>query len=114
MAPTAKKAALFYYLHGPFRVYELPDEIGSHRGPQFVSGFTEELSKILGIKWKLFSSGHSQSAGQAEIMNKYLDQRLRPWLTTIKAIGPTSCQPWTSRSSRYHTIHWIDSHYLRC
>jgi len=78
MAPTAKTAALLYYFHGPFRVYGLPDEIGSDRGPQFVSGFTEELSKILGIKWKLSSSGHSQSAGQAEIMNEYLDQRLRP------------------------------------
>ena len=80
MAPTAKTAALLYYFHGPFRVYGLPDEIGSDRGPQFVSGFTEELSKILGIKWKLSSSGHSQSAGQAEIMNEYLDQRLRPWV----------------------------------
>ena len=80
-APTAKTPALLYYFYGPFRVYGLPDEISSDRGPQFISSFTEELSKILGIKWKLSSSGHSQSAGQAEIMNEYLDQRLRPWMS---------------------------------
>ena len=35
------------------------------------------MSKILGIKWKLSTAGHSQSAGQIENYHEWLDQRLR-------------------------------------
>lgn len=69
---TAKEAAKLYY-EGPFRVYGLPGEVVTDRGPQFVSDFTDELSRILGIRWKLSTSGHSQTAGQAEIVNQYFD-----------------------------------------
>lgn len=69
---TAKDAALLYY-YGPFREHGLPLTVGSDRGPQFVADFTNEISRILGIDWRLSSSGHSQSAGQAEIMNAYLN-----------------------------------------
>ena len=76
---TAKDAAKMYY-EGPFRIFGLPQTITSDRGPQFISAFTDELCKILGIKWRLASAGHSQTTGQAEIMNEYLDQRLRPFI----------------------------------
>jgi hypothetical protein len=76
---TAADAARMYY-EGPFRVYGLPQTIVSDRGPQFISEFTREVSKILKINWKLANSGHSQTAGQAEIMNAYFDQRLRPYV----------------------------------
>lgn len=76
---TARDAARMYY-EGPFRQNGLPQSIVSDRGPQFISSFTDELSKILGIQWSLASAGHSQTAGQAEIMNEYLDQRLRPFV----------------------------------
>jgi transposase InsO family protein len=73
---TAPIAAQLFY-EGPYRIFGLPRSIVSDRGPQFASEFQYELSKILGIAWKLSTSGHSQTAGQAEIMNEYIDQRLR-------------------------------------
>ncbi|KAJ8105804.1 hypothetical protein ONZ43_g7278 [Nemania bipapillata] len=75
---TAKDAARLYY-EGPFRIFGLPQKIDSDRGPQFISSFTDELAKLLGIEWKLSSAGHHESAGQAEIAIEYLDQRLRPF-----------------------------------
>lgn len=73
---TAKDAALMFY-NGPFRIHGPPQSIVSDRGPQFIADFMNELSKIFGINWKLSSAGHSQTAGQVEIMNRYIDQRLR-------------------------------------
>jgi hypothetical protein len=77
---TAKETAMLYYEKGPYRTFGLPETITSDRGPQFIADFTNEVSKILGFRWKLSSSGHSQTAGQAEIMNQYINQRLRPYL----------------------------------
>lgn len=73
---TSRDVAEMFY-KGPFRVHGLPLTIGSDRGPQFVADFTNEMSKILGINWKLSSSGHSQSAGQIENYHDWMDQRLR-------------------------------------
>lgn len=77
---TAKTAARLFY-EGPYRWVGLPEEIVSDRGPQFISAFTDELSKTLGISWRLASAGHSQTAGQVEIMNEYINQRLRPFVS---------------------------------
>jgi len=68
------------YYDGPFHVFGLPEEVISDRGPQFRADFTDELSRILGVKWKLSSAKHSQTAGQAKIINAYIDQRLRPYI----------------------------------
>lgn len=76
---TARDAALLFWA-GPFRDHGLPETVGSDRGPQFVAHFANEMSRILGIDWRLSSSGHSQSAGQAEVFNEYFDQRLRPFV----------------------------------
>ena len=46
-----------------------PDSIVSDRGPQFVSVFWREFCKILGIKLKLATAHHAQTAGQVEIVN---------------------------------------------
>lgn len=73
---TSRDVAEMFY-NGPFRVHGLPLTVGSDRGPQFVADFTNEMSKILGINWKLSSSGHSQSAGQIENYHEWMDQRLR-------------------------------------
>lgn len=73
---TAKDVAWMYY-HGPLRCHGLPLTVGSDRGPQFIADFTQEMARILGIKWKLSSSGHSQSAGQIENYHEWMNQRLR-------------------------------------
>jgi hypothetical protein len=76
---TSQDAARMYY-EGPYRMVGLPDTIVSDRGSQFVSDFMSELSKIMGIKWKPSAPGHSQTAGQAEIINALIDQRLRMFI----------------------------------
>lgn len=57
-----------------------PDSIVSDRGPQFVSSFWAEVCRILGIQVKLSTAFHPQTDGQTEIMNQYIDQRLRPFV----------------------------------
>ena len=76
---TARDAARMYY-EGPYRVHGMPEEVISDRGPQFTSAFTDEMSKLTKTKWKLATAGHSQTTGQAEVMNAYIDQRLRPFV----------------------------------
>jgi len=68
------------YYEGPYRIYGLPQEVISDRGPQFRADFTDELSRILGIEWKLATAGHSQTAGQVENLNRWINQRLRPFV----------------------------------
>jgi len=34
----------------------------------------------MGIKWKLSSAGHSQTAGQVDNLNEYINQRLRSFV----------------------------------
>ena len=77
---TARDAARMYY-EGPYRIYGLPREVISDRGPQFRADFTDELSRILGIEWKLATAGHHQTAGQVENLNQYINQRLRPFVS---------------------------------
>ena len=44
---TAKDAAQMYY-NGPFRVHGYPDSVVTDRGPQFISDFTDEFSRLTG------------------------------------------------------------------
>ncbi|KLU90822.1 hypothetical protein MAPG_10673 [Magnaporthiopsis poae ATCC 64411] len=83
------------YFRGPYRVCGLPLTVGSDRGPQFVSDFTDKVSKILGIDWRSPSSGRSQSAGQAGIMNAYLDRRLGMFVDRYQGNRPTCYPPST-------------------
>jgi transposase InsO family protein len=76
---TAKEAAQLY-IHYIYRIYGPPDTIVSDRGPQFISAFWKEFTCILGIKLKLSTACHPQTDGQTEIVNQYLDQRLRPFV----------------------------------
>jgi hypothetical protein len=57
-----------------------PDLIVSDRGLQFVSSFWAEVCCILGIKIKLSTTFHPQTDGQTQIMNQYINQRLRPFV----------------------------------
>lgn len=64
-----------------YRFGHTPDTIVSDRGPQFVSSFWSEFCRIIGTKVKLSTAYHKQTDGQTEIMNKYIDQRLRPFVS---------------------------------
>lgn len=76
---TAIDLAELYYEHC-FRHQGLPDSIVSDRGPQFVSEFWGTLCALLQIKRKLSTAYHPETDGQTEIMNQYLDLRLRPFV----------------------------------
>ena len=75
----AKETARLF-VHYIYRIYGPPDTIVSDRGPQFVSAFWKEFTRILGIKLKLSTANYPQTDSQTEIANQYLDQRLRPFV----------------------------------
>ena len=68
-------ARLFYRhiwkLHGVFQA------VRSDRGTQFVSEFTEELYRLLGIKMNTSTAHHPQTDGQTERVNQEVEQYLR-------------------------------------
>ena len=68
------------YLRTVYRYYGPSMSIVSDRGPQFISAFWVEFNRILGTKLKLSTAYHLQTDGQTEIMNQYIDQRLRPYV----------------------------------
>jgi transposase InsO family protein len=76
---TAKDMARLYVSY-VYRYRGAPETIVSDRGPQFISQFWGEFCRILGIQMKLSTAFHPQTDGQTEIMNQYLDQRLRPFV----------------------------------
>lgn len=76
---TAKDLATIFLVH-IYRYYGAPESVVSDRGPQFISTFWDEFCNILGIKLKLSTANHAQTDGQTEIVNQYIDQRLRPFV----------------------------------
>jgi transposase InsO family protein len=76
---TARDMAEMYIQH-IYRHRGAPQTIVSDRGPQFISQFWAEFTRILGVKLQLSTAFHPQTDGQTEIMNQYIDQRLRPFV----------------------------------
>lgn len=76
---NARRMAELFLTH-VWRHEGFPDSIVSDRGPQFISSFWKEVCRILGIKIKLSTAFHPETDGQTEIMNQYIDQRLRPFV----------------------------------
>lgn len=63
-----------------YRYYGAPETIVSDRGPQFVSNFWDQFCQNIGVKIKLSTAEQPQTDGQTEIVNQYIDQRLRPFV----------------------------------
>ena len=76
---TAEQSADMYYRY-IWRVFGPPRSIVSDRGPQFTSAFMNELCQLTGIKQKLSTPYHPQTDGNTEVLNQYIDQRLRPFV----------------------------------
>lgn len=76
---TARTAARLFYKY-LWRFRGSPRTITSDRGPQFISQFMDELSKLTRTKLKLSTAEHPQTDGQTEIVNQIIDQRLRPFV----------------------------------
>jgi hypothetical protein len=52
-----------------------------HTPESIVSSFWQEFCRIIGVKIKLSTAYHKETDGQTEIMNRYIDQRLRPFVS---------------------------------
>lgn len=76
---TARELANLFLIH-IYRHYGAPDSMVSDRGTQFVSDFWNEVCYILQVKMNLSTAHSHQTAGQVEVMNQYIDQRLRPFV----------------------------------
>jgi hypothetical protein len=76
---TAKDLAEMFYIH-VYRHHNVPESIVSDRGPQFTSTFWDAFCGLIGTKIKLSTAYHPETDGQTEIMNQYIDQRLRPYV----------------------------------
>ena len=60
-----------------WKLHGLPESVVLDRGPQFATGLTKELNKMLGIETRLSTVFHLQTDGQTEHMNQELEQYLR-------------------------------------
>jgi len=68
------------YIASIYRYYRASESMVSNRRPQFVSAFWREFIRIFGIQLRLSTANYAQTDGQTEIINQYLDQRLRPFV----------------------------------
>lgn len=69
------------YIYHVYRYHGPALSIVSDRGPQFVSEFWRAFNHILGTTISLSTADHPQTDGQTEIYNKYLQRRLRPFVS---------------------------------
>ncbi|KAL0202498.1 hypothetical protein M9458_000516, partial [Cirrhinus mrigala] len=76
--PTAMEKALELFSH-VFRIYGLPEDIVSDRGPQFTSRVWQAFCKQLDINVSLTSGYHPQSNGQVERLNQEIGRYLRTY-----------------------------------
>jgi transposase InsO family protein len=53
--------------------HRTPWVVISDRGPQFITTFTHELYKLLGIKLALSTAYHPQTDGQTECVNQVIE-----------------------------------------
>jgi len=60
-----------------WKLHGLLKSVISDKGPQFATGLTKELNKMLGIETKLSMAYHLQTDGQIERTNQELEQYLR-------------------------------------
>jgi transposase InsO family protein len=73
---TSLGTARLFLAHS-WKLHGLPRSVISDRGPQFVSAFTKELYRMLGIQLSASTAYHPQSDGQTERVNQELEQYLR-------------------------------------
>lgn len=83
--PTAKETAELLMNH-VFRIFGIPLDIVSDRGPQFSSRFWGAFCRLIGATASLSSGFHPESNGQTERINQDLETTLR----CMAASNPTS------------------------
>uniref|UniRef100_A0A8C1V5B8 Gypsy retrotransposon integrase-like protein 1 n=1 Tax=Cyprinus carpio TaxID=7962 RepID=A0A8C1V5B8_CYPCA len=76
--PTAMETAQALFQH-VFRIYGIPEDIVSDRGPQFTSRVWQAFCKQLDINVSLTSGYHPQANGQVERVNQEIGRYLRSY-----------------------------------
>ncbi|KAI2646341.1 Transposon Tf2-9 polyprotein [Labeo rohita] len=76
--PTAMETAELL-CNWVFRIFGLPEDIVSDRGPQFSSRLWSSFFRLLGVNVSLTSGYHPQANGQAERLNQELTRFLRTY-----------------------------------
>ncbi len=76
--PTAMETALELFQH-VFRIYGIPEDLVSDRGPQFTSKVWRAFCKHLDINVSLTSGYHPESNGQVERLNQEIGRYLRSY-----------------------------------
>ena len=63
-----------------WKLHRLLASVILDKGPQFATGLTRELNKMLGIETKLSTAYHPETNGQTERTNQELKQYLRMYV----------------------------------
>jgi len=63
-----------------WKIHEIPMKILSNRGPQFMSRFMKELTKVLGTKRMLSMAYYLQSDKQTERINQEIGMFLQHYI----------------------------------
>uniref|UniRef100_A0A8C9T6V6 Gypsy retrotransposon integrase-like protein 1 n=5 Tax=Scleropages formosus TaxID=113540 RepID=A0A8C9T6V6_SCLFO len=82
--PTALETAELLFQH-VFRLYGLPEDVVSDRGPQFTSRVWKAFFARLGVSVSLSSGYHPQSNGQVERLNQEVGRYLRSYCAQNQA-----------------------------
>jgi transposase InsO family protein len=69
---NAEGTALLF-LKEVWKHHRMPRVVVSDRGPQFITGSTHKLYKLLGIKLAMLMAYHPQTNGQTECVNQVLE-----------------------------------------
>ncbi|KAM9412399.1 uncharacterized protein ACWYII_026600 [Salvelinus alpinus] len=86
--PSAKETAELVINH-VFRVFGIPQDMVSDRGPQFASRFWKAFCQLIGATASLSSGYHPESNGQTERMNQELE-------TTLRCMVSNNPSTWSS------------------
>jgi transposase-like protein len=73
---NAKGTALLFFKE-VWKHHGTPRVVVSDKGPQFITGFMQELYKLLGIKLAMSTAYHPQTDSQMEHINQVLEGYLR-------------------------------------
>lgn len=81
---TTTKNMTVMYIDHIYWNHDVSESIVFNRDFQFIFVFWNEFCWILDIILRLSIANHSQTDDQIEIMNQYIDQRLRPYVNYYK------------------------------
>ncbi|KAJ9521151.1 hypothetical protein QJQ45_022858 [Haematococcus lacustris] len=76
---TATQYAKLFLEH-VFRLHGMPRSVVSDRGPQFHNKFWAEVTKLLQVQVNLSSAYHPAADGQAECVNRVIEEMLRHFI----------------------------------